>query len=239
MAALVATTLPAFPALDRALSVHDFQESRVLTMRPSLTSPRRTSKKLAALFTRHGAEKAFGIHLVHGHFQIPEGTVMVGTNFQNPDMRWTKTTDLDKLDTSSIHGHIFVLTKNGFRAYEFQDGPLLDLSHVGRDFLADFSRYLADNNLADVIGLQVLGDEPCNSHGMSELILDQGTIMLDTSLVKNCEPTRVTGWSFGSSNGSLPGLHGQRTARCSMQASPCPSWRMWRTSRLPLLRQFS
>jgi hypothetical protein len=26
-------------------------------------------------------------------------------------------------------------------------------------------------------------------------------IMLDTSLVKNCEPTRVTGWSFDSSNG--------------------------------------
>ncbi len=26
--------------------------------------------------------------------------------------------------------------------------------------------------------------------------------MLGTSLVKNCEPTRVTGWSFGSSNGN-------------------------------------
>ena len=26
--------------------------------------------------------------------------------------------------------------------------------------------------------------------------------MLDTSLVKNCEPTRVTGWLFDSSNGN-------------------------------------
>ncbi len=127
---------------------------------------------------------------------------MVGTNFRNPDMRWTKTTDFDTLDTSLIHGHIFILTESGFRAYEFQDGPLPDLNHVGQDFLVDFSRYLVDNNIADVIGLQVLEDGPCNSHGMSELVLDQGTIMLDTSLIKNCEPTRVTGWLFSSSNGS-------------------------------------
>ncbi|EPE04349.1 hypothetical protein F503_01353 [Ophiostoma piceae UAMH 11346] len=88
---------------------------------------------------------------------------MVGTNFQNSDMRWTKTTDLDTLDTSLIHGHIFILAESSFHAYEFQDGALPDLNHVGQDFLADFSLYLTDNNLADVIGLRVLEDRPCNS----------------------------------------------------------------------------
>ncbi len=97
--------------------------------------------------------------------------------------------------------------------------------------MADFSRYLTDNNLVDVIGLQILGDGSCNSHSMSELILDQGTIMLDTSLVKNCEPTRVTGWSFDSSNGNpqvciANETHSKMTTgnhEVFMQASPYPS----------------
>ncbi len=50
---------------------------------PSLTLLGRTSE----ISPPYNAEKVFGIHLVHDHFQIPEGTVMVGTNFQNPNMR--------------------------------------------------------------------------------------------------------------------------------------------------------
>ncbi|KAM4055785.1 hypothetical protein HRG_015127 [Hirsutella rhossiliensis] len=41
-------------------------------------------------------------HLIHGHFQIPKGTVIVGTNFQNPDLRWAKTTDFNELERSLI-----------------------------------------------------------------------------------------------------------------------------------------
>lgn len=128
---------------------------------------------------------------------------MVGTNFQNPNMRWAKITNINELHESSIHGHIFVLTDGGFRAYEFQDSPLPDFTNVGRDFLVEFARYVLDHNLADLIGLQVLGDGPCNNRGMSELILDQGTIILDNSLIKNCEPTCITGWSFQSCDGNL------------------------------------
>ncbi|KND86528.1 hypothetical protein TOPH_08822 [Tolypocladium ophioglossoides CBS 100239] len=205
MAALVAA-LPTLPALDQALSVHDFQESRALynslkddSAQPDV--PDEHIQNLAALFVHHHAEKVFGVHLIHGHFEIPEGAVMVGTNFQNPDMRWAKATDFKKLEGSSIHGHIFVLTDGGFRAYEFQDGPLPDLTNVDQDFLVEFSRYITAINLVGLIGLQVLGDGAGNNHGMSELILDQGTIMLDTSLVKNCRLTRVTGWTFESCNG--------------------------------------
>ncbi|KAM0271145.1 hypothetical protein ACHAQH_009177 [Verticillium albo-atrum] len=140
---------------------------------------------LAALFVRHRAEKVLGIHLIHGHFQIPEGT----------------TADIKKLEWSSVHGHIFVLTNGGLRAYEFQDGPLPDLSNVGQGFLAEFSRYITANNLAGLIGLQVLGGGPCSHLSMFELVLDQGTIMLDSSIVKSCRPTRVTGWTFELSDG--------------------------------------
>ncbi|KAK0721882.1 hypothetical protein B0T26DRAFT_850133 [Lasiosphaeria miniovina] len=161
------------------------------------------TQNLAALFVRHNAENVFGVHLIHGHFQIAEGTVMVGTNFRNPDVRWAKPTDSNKLEGSSIHGHIFVLTDSGFRAYEFQDGPPPDLTAVDENFLAEFSGYIVANNLTGLIGLQVLGHKGCSNRSMSELILDErsGTVMLDTSLVKNCRPARVTGWTFESVNG--------------------------------------
>lgn len=31
---------------------------------------------------------------------------------------------------------------------------------------------------------------------MSELILDDGTVMIQTDAVKGCRPSRVTGWHF-------------------------------------------
>jgi hypothetical protein len=136
--------------------------------------------------------------LIHGHFEIPESTVMLGTNFENPTLRWTQTTKIDTLDPLNIHGHIYAVTENGFCPYELQDGPLPDLSGVGHGFLPEFQDYVVRNNLQNIIGLQVLG---CEGPAMSELILDQGTVMLETSHVKNATPYRITGWRFESCNG--------------------------------------
>ncbi|EGY18677.1 uncharacterized protein VDAG_09203 [Verticillium dahliae VdLs.17] len=153
---------PTFLALDQALNDHDFQKSRTLYngLKSDEDQPPvedQHIQDLAALFVRHRAEKIFGIHLIYGHFQILEGTVM--------------------------------------------DGLLLDLSNVGHGFFAEFSCYITSNNLAGLIGLQVLGGGPCRHVSMFELVLDQGTIMLGNSIVKGCRPTRVTGWTFESSDG--------------------------------------
>ncbi|KAH6705733.1 hypothetical protein EV126DRAFT_439819 [Verticillium dahliae] len=120
--AVLAVDPPTFLALDHALNDHDFQKSR--TLYNGLESEEdqppvedQHIQDLAALFVRHRAEKTLGIHLIHGHFQIPEGTVM--------------------------------------------DGPLPDLSNVGHGFLAEFSCYITSNNLAGLIGLQVIGGAPC------------------------------------------------------------------------------
>lgn len=37
---------------------------------------------------------------------------------------------------------------------------------------------------------------------MSELILDKGTVMIDTSAIQNVVPTRITGWRFDSVDGN-------------------------------------
>lgn len=36
----------------------------------------------------------------------------------------------------------------------------------------------------------------CGDQSMSELILDEGTVMLDLSVVKGCTPFRIIGWRF-------------------------------------------
>lgn len=64
------------------------------------------------------------------------------------------------------------------------------------------SASITANNLVGLIGLQVFGDGAGNNHGMSELMLNHGAIMMVTSLIENCEPTRVTDWTFESSNES-------------------------------------
>ncbi|EDN11234.1 predicted protein [Histoplasma mississippiense (nom. inval.)] len=152
---------------------------------------------LAEIFIRHNVEKVFGIHLIHGHFKIPKGTVMLGTNFESPSLQWTKVTDIDKIDPSRVHGHIFALAEDDLCACELQGGrPLPDLSGIGPEVLDGFINYIVKNNLTSLIGLQVLG---WSDSSMSELILDHGAVMLGSTYVKNIKntaPTLITGWKF-------------------------------------------
>ncbi|KAF3480213.1 uncharacterized protein GIQ15_05560 [Arthroderma uncinatum] len=196
---MVSTDKPSgLPGLKAALEVRDFHKCGALynTLLDDSEQPPIADKhiaNLAEIFVRNDAEKVFGIHLIHGHFKIPQGTVILGTNFKDPSLRWARVTSIDKVDPLRVHGHIFALTKDGLCAYELQDGPLPDLSGVRPQFLDSFINYLVKNDLTSVIGLQVLG---CSNCSMSELILDQGTVMLDSSCVKNPVLSRITGWKF-------------------------------------------
>lgn len=155
-------------------------------------------RELAALFIRNRAHEAFGIHLAHAHFAIPESTILLGNNYNTPYCRWAKITDSQLANLSNMHGHIFVLTEHGFHPYEFQNGPAPDLSQVHGTFLSDLADYLTSRDLSLHIGLQVL-DQHCGQ--MLELVLPGGTIMLDVSDLEGCIPTRQTGWKFEIENG--------------------------------------
>lgn len=58
----------------------------------------------------------------------------------------------------------------------------------------EFLDYLVANHLTDLIGLEVFG--AYGDPSMYELILNKGTLILQADAVKNCKPTRVTGWKF-------------------------------------------
>ncbi|EFY92562.1 hypothetical protein J3459_015275 [Metarhizium acridum] len=181
------------PRIDMALEMQDFRASGELyntllddSDQPPVSEEHITD--LAQMFVRHNADKVLGIHLIHGHFKIPKNTVMLGSNFENPSLRWTKVTDIDEIDPSRVHGHILALYQGGLCAYELQDGPLPDLSGVGPGFLDEFINYIIKKNLTSLIGLQILG---CSDGSMSELILDQATVMVESTFAKNTVPTRM------------------------------------------------
>jgi hypothetical protein len=153
---------------------------------------------LAALFVRNRVDGILGIHLAHAHFAAPENTAILGVIYDKPYCRWARTTAIDTMDLSNVHGHIFVLTDHGFHPYEYQAGSVPDLSGVNSAFLPELADYLNTNNLSTVIGLQIVDPNPAL---MLELILPLATIMLDVSNLNGCVPTRQTGWKFGVENG--------------------------------------
>jgi hypothetical protein len=166
---------------------------------------------LAALFEQYEVSQVFGIHLVHGHFLLPEDTVPVGENHDCPHSRWARQWPVEEVP-ETIHGHIFVLERGGFHPYEYQIRPVPDTSHLNPAFFADLAEYLQVHGLAKLVGLQVLNRHP----PMLELVLPASTIMMKESDLKGCKPTRRTGWVFEIEDGGIMSCqanetHGTRT----------------------------
>ncbi|KAH8755402.1 hypothetical protein F5883DRAFT_430613 [Diaporthe sp. PMI_573] len=159
---------------------------------------------LATLFVRYGAHTAFGIHLIHAHFEIPQGTVLIGENHDldgasNPRCRFAKSAYISPENFGNIHGHIFIFTKHGLRPYEYQAGPLPNLQ-VGNKFFVDLHDYLETNGLTGIVGLQLL--DTSYPLDMVELVVFQATLMLDRSSLRDGGRIgKRTGWRFAVQNG--------------------------------------
>jgi hypothetical protein len=84
---------------------------------------------------------------------VRDGHCLLAHTSENPCGRWTKVTEIDAVDLSTVHGHIFVLTSDGFIAYEYQDGPTPNLSSIRKGFFVGFIDYLVINGLTNLLGL--------------------------------------------------------------------------------------
>ncbi|KAF4547158.1 Hypothetical protein D9617_56g096210 [Elsinoe fawcettii] len=158
-------------------------------------------RELADVFVKHNAHKHLGIHLIHGHFALPEQSILLGRDTSAVTGRWSKITKAGEVDVSNIHGHIFMWDGQGFQAYEFQEGPMPDLSSIDATFFVEVIRYLLNHNLTRLLGLQVLVGNI--SHNMLEFVLPSGTIMVDERDIRDSVPTRSTGWSFIVADGGI------------------------------------
>ncbi|KAG5763955.1 hypothetical protein H9Q72_007972 [Fusarium xylarioides] len=129
-----------------------------------------TLKNLGELFVRHDAHDAFGIHLLHAHFQVPEGNVLYGIQVQ---------------------------PNGAFVPYEFQEGEAPSkAAKVPKAFFQELAEFLHLNNLAGLVALQLL-DGPRDRTKTELLVGPQGTLMMDTKDALGFEPAQITtGWFF-------------------------------------------
>jgi len=190
------------PGLTKAVTEGDLEKSRNIYnhLPDDLRQPELCDthmRNLAEIFIRNHAHTILGIHLVHGHFFLPVGEILVGENYDKPRCRWTKAVAIPAMNFDNVHGHIFVITEDGFHPYEYQMGTMPDISQVAGSFFEEFSSYVKSNGLTNLIGLQVTELDPVP---MYELILPRGTVMIDVSSLNGCVPSRDTGWKFAAEN---------------------------------------
>jgi len=192
--------------LQRAPTAEDLEASRKVynTLlhpedQPDVTE--RTLKDLGELFVRHKVQDVFGIHLLHGHFMAPEGTVLVGTHFNlptNSNACWTKPVPIAGLKMDTLQGHVFTLQSDGsFIPYEYHEGaPDAKAASTSPAFFQEFADFLQKQNLASLIALQLLDGTEKNTN-MEFMTGPQSTVMLDERDVIGFDQPRIsTGWSF-------------------------------------------
>jgi hypothetical protein len=162
-------------------------------------------RELADLFNRFNVQDKFGMHLIHGHFRLDEGNVMLGTALQTVRGYWTKPTSITDIKPEEIHGHIFRLAPDGgMQAYEYRHGPIINTDDDHSEFFGELARYLNVNHLMDVLGLEILTEKVPEM--VCEFILkDEGTVMLDEKHVKGWMPHRVTGFAVSPGMTELKG----------------------------------
>lgn len=158
-------------------------------------------KAVGEIFVRHRAQGTFGIHLLHGHFTAPEGTVVLGVQVPMTNTTqacWTKPVPAAELITKPVHGHVFCLQSDrSFVAYEFHEGEASSKGeNIGPAFFRDFADFLYRNDLADLLALELL-DSP-QDHVQKELqVGPQSTVLFHEKDVIGLSPSTITtGWSF-------------------------------------------
>ncbi|KAH8743616.1 hypothetical protein F5883DRAFT_512213 [Diaporthe sp. PMI_573] len=202
--------VPEVPGLHKTLTLTDLERSRqIYNDLPSDSDQPVVEQEhldgLAKIFVRHNAHDYFGAHLLHGHFSLAEGTVLVGDETLP---RWTRPVETSSLNLNELHGYTFIQTGSGFHPYEYHTGKIPNLASVGSEFYSDLLRFLNKFNLSSVFALEVL-DNPSSTVKMDdpspkvmELVLgDVGTLMIDSSRAHNCREYRQTGWTFTIYNG--------------------------------------
>lgn len=67
-----------------------------------------------------------------------------------------------------------------------------NLSRVDEAFLPKLANYLDENNLAKLVGLQVVDDNPAQ---LLEFIFPSATVMLNELDLVGCAPNKQTSWN--------------------------------------------
>ncbi|KAJ2891806.1 hypothetical protein MKZ38_010719 [Zalerion maritima] len=149
-----------------------------------------------------GVQNKFCFHLLHGHAELEQGTVMHGQKMSGLEACWVRPMPIDRVDPSNMHGHIFVLdpATRSFRPYEFREGAPAPMTDKDNAFVMAFQLYLSSHDLANKLGLEVVPQAR-----MAEFIFGRnfGTVVMKYEHTKahksgQAPEGRTTAWAAGA-----------------------------------------
>ncbi|KAK1992432.1 hypothetical protein LX36DRAFT_662416 [Colletotrichum falcatum] len=155
--------------------------------------------ELLRLIENHGYHKKLGLHLLHKHEDIADGTIRLESDLGVVSGSWNRATPIDSIDVGSIHATAFryMPEENRLVPFEFAKGSQsIMLNEKDLPFLVEFASYLKEHSLADALALEVAPHEAGSSsrEGTTEIeIGGAGTVVLSISMVNN-KSFLPTGW---------------------------------------------
>ena len=140
---------------------------------------------------------------------------MLGSSFKGRvSGYWTKPTPFEAINSNPIHGHIYTLSPdNRLLAYEYREGDAPKrAADIDQAFFGELSKYLSSNQLAGLLGLEVLEDTSSPQPQTLEFVLaGEGTVMIKEEEVAYANISRVTGWSFAQDENGIISIKGHET----------------------------
>ncbi|PVH70790.1 hypothetical protein DL98DRAFT_504276 [Cadophora sp. DSE1049] len=160
---------------------------------------------IAEIYVRARMHHSYGAGILHRHFALRKGDVMVHTRCEN-DVDLCTAENLENLDRHSLRPHSFLLNSKGrFQAYEYDTGlghlrPLPDTA-----FLHQLRDFLVENQLTSLVA--ILAED--NRQDSVEFLLPdrQGMICVprqdSDGGSDGVGPSVITGWKFFESDGRI------------------------------------
>ncbi|KAH9890721.1 hypothetical protein F4778DRAFT_773013 [Xylariomycetidae sp. FL2044] len=185
-------------------------------MREAAANHAKAHAILLGIIYAHGLAGTFSLHLVHKHFDIPEGRIMVYETIKSKDHGdFVLCSPRIPQKMPNARGLYFKATPGGsMAAYEFTTERGADLS-ANVDFVAEFSSAVLDLGVQDVFALTALSicpqDQVLNEFEMGHVL---STVMVsDASWLpsKDIAESTSTDWVATSdyekyADGSVPGI---------------------------------
>ncbi|KAJ0159437.1 hypothetical protein CTA2_9689 [Colletotrichum tanaceti] len=197
-------TRPVCPGLLQPITEADLEASALLyNSLPRIHSGMRVETahvtKLLELINKHEMQGLLGLHLLHKHDDIANGTIRLESDLGVMSGSWSKAAPIDSIHLRSIHPVAFryMPQENRLAPFEFAEGPSSTMfSDQHHEFFTEFSRYLDKHHLSNDLALEIapFGADGHRQECTAEVeVENNGTVVLPKSMV-NSTSFLPTGW---------------------------------------------
>lgn len=179
------------------LPASDYNSIRLLEEQQTFTSSH--LRAIAEIYVKASMHHTYGAGILHRHFALRQGDVMVHTRCEN-DADLCTAENVENLDSHNLRPHSFLLNSKGrFQAYEYNTSLGHPRPLPSTVFLHQLRDFLVENQLTSLVA--ILPED--NRQDSVEFLLPdrrQGMICVPCKDIHDRNrgggPSVITGWKF-------------------------------------------